>query len=131
MVSITLAGNVNIGLGRGSYFMSQPIYRKQFIRKLGIDPYRGTLNLTLTKANLAKLNRIRKSRGITIKGFKKGKKTFGDVVCYMADACDVKCALVIPKRSTHVGVAELISQKKLREVFDLKDGDVLHFNVKI
>lgn len=46
--SITLEGTVFTGLGEGAYYISKEKYRKQFIEKLGFDPYPGTLNLRLT-----------------------------------------------------------------------------------
>lgn len=43
-----LQGIVVTGQGQGRYFTILPWARAQFIDKLGIDPYPGTLNLRLT-----------------------------------------------------------------------------------
>jgi riboflavin kinase, archaea type len=46
--SITLEGTLFTGFGEGAYYVTKEGYRKQFIEKLGFDPYPGTLNLKLT-----------------------------------------------------------------------------------
>ena len=43
-----LQGIVVTGQGQGRYFTTLPWARAQFLAKLGIDPYPGTLNLRLT-----------------------------------------------------------------------------------
>ena len=46
--SIMLEGTLFTGLGEGAYYVTRDDYRKQFIEKLGFDPYPGTLNIKLT-----------------------------------------------------------------------------------
>ena len=46
--SVTLEGVLFTGLGEGAYYVTRDKYRKQFMEKLGFDPYPGTLNLKLT-----------------------------------------------------------------------------------
>ena len=41
--SITLEGVLFSGLGEGAYYVTKEGYRKQFMEKLGFDPYPGTL----------------------------------------------------------------------------------------
>jgi HAD superfamily hydrolase (TIGR01509 family) len=50
MANLTLSGQVVTGLGQGAGFTQLDWVRKQFIEKLGIDPYPGTLNLRLSQA---------------------------------------------------------------------------------
>lgn len=128
-MAITILGRVKSGLGRGKYFMGQKEYRKQFIKKLGIDPYFGTLNLSLSEAYARKLEKL-KSKRIIVKGFKRGKRKFGSVVCYNAEISGIKCALVQPKLSKHINTAELISEKKLRSALKLKDGNAVRVMLK-
>lgn len=128
--SIELNGKVKTGLGEGRYYMRQIGYKKQFIKKLGINPYHGTLNLNLSKKNVRTLMAVKRRKGILIKGFKKGKKTFGDVLCYRAQVSGIKCGLVMPKLSKHFGVAEVISSVKLRTALKLKDGDSVKVSVR-
>jgi riboflavin kinase len=44
--SVTLEGTVFTGLGEGAYYISKEFYKKQFIEKLGFDPYPGTSTLS-------------------------------------------------------------------------------------
>jgi len=126
----SISGRVKIGLGRGAYFMGQKEYKAQFIKKLGIDPYHGTLNVKLSPANVLLLGKIRKRKGILVKGFRRDGKSFGDVLCYHADMSGIKCALVMPKKSTHTQVAEIISSQMLRAKLKLRDGSRVTVSVK-
>lgn len=128
---IELVGRVKTGLGEGRYYMRQPEYKKQFVSRIGINPYHGTLNLSLSKKNTGVLMSIKRRRGMLIKGFKKGRKTFGDVLCYRAEVSGVKCGLVLPKLSKHFAVAEIISSGMLRKTMKLKDGDRVKVYVKV
>ncbi|MDE1768472.1 MAG: CTP-dependent riboflavin kinase [Candidatus Micrarchaeota archaeon] len=119
--SITILGTVKQGKGEGRYYMSQKEYREQFIEKLGIDPYPGTLNLTLSESDAIMLEKIRE-RSIIVNGFKKDAKKFGDVICYKGEVSGIRCALIQPKLSTHINTAELIAKQMLREELGLKDG---------
>jgi CTP-dependent riboflavin kinase len=54
MARLILAGQVVTGRGQGATFTQLDWAREQFITKLGIDPFPGTLNLHLnTAANLS------------------------------------------------------------------------------
>src|SRR5439155_26242450 len=48
---LVITGSVFDGLSEVSYYMSLNSYRKQFISKLGFDPFPGTLNLMVSKEN--------------------------------------------------------------------------------
>jgi len=45
---LTVEGVVFTGLGEGAYYVSREGYRRQFVEKLGFDPYPGTLNIKRT-----------------------------------------------------------------------------------
>lgn len=128
---IVLIGKIASGTGQGRHYMSLPGYRKQFIEKLGIDPFYGTLNIELNDANVKKLERIEQSRPVLVEGFEEGGQTYGDVLCYMAELQGIRCALVIPKRSMHKNMAEIISSNELRVSLGLKDGAKVKVSVKI
>src|SRR3989304_6826801 len=81
--SITLEGTVFTGLGEGAYYITKEHYRKQFIEKLGFDPYPGTLNVKLTSDYDVKTRtELEAYPAIEIKGFQNGERTFGTVKCY-------------------------------------------------
>jgi len=123
--SITLEGTVFTGLGEGAYYISKDRYRKQFIEKLGFDPFPGTLNLKLTTDYDSKArSELETYPAIEIEGFKNEDRTFGRVKCYPAIIDNkVKGALILALRSHYdVSVLEVISPLFLRKQLNLKDG---------
>jgi len=123
--SVTLEGTVFTGLGEGAYYISKEIYRKQFIEKLGFEPYPGTLNLKLTtEYDLKTRTELETYPAVEIEGFKNENRTFGLVKCYPATIDNkVKGALVSALRSHYdVSVVEVIAPVCLRKQLNLKDG---------
>jgi len=123
--SVTLEGVVFTGLGEGAYYISKERYRKQFIEKLGFDPYPGTLNLKLTTDYDVKTrSELEAYPAVEIEGFKNEDRTFGHVKCYpVIIENKVKGALISALRS-HYGasVIEVIAPVFLRNQLKLKDG---------
>jgi len=123
--SITLEGTVFTGLGEGAYYISKEPYRKQFIEKLGFDPYPGTLNLKLTTDyDIKARNELEAYPAVEIGGFKNEDRTFGPVKCYpVIIENKVKGALISALRSHYdASVLEIIAPLQLRKHLDLKDG---------
>ena len=130
--SITLEGTVFTGFGEGAYYISRESYRKQFIEKLGFDPYPGTLNLKLvTDYDLRARNELEAYPGVEIEGFKDEDRTFGSVKCYpVIMENKMKGALILALRS-HYGasVLEIIAPVPLRKHLKLKDGQKVKVEV--
>lgn len=123
--SITLEGTVFTGLGEGAYYISKERYRKQFVEKLGFDPYPGTLNLKLTTDyDLKTRAELEAYPAIEIEGFRNEDRTFGSVKCYPAIIENkVKGALISALRSHYdASVTEVIASVFLRKHLKLKDG---------
>ena len=123
--SITLEGIVFTGLGEGAYYISKERYRKQFIEKLGFEPYPGTLNLKLTTDYDVKTrSELETYPAIEIEGFRNEDRTFGSVKCYPATIENrVKGALILALRSHYdASVIEIIAPVFLRKHLKLKDG---------
>ncbi|MEM3577521.1 MAG: DUF120 domain-containing protein [Candidatus Bathyarchaeia archaeon] len=123
--SITLEGVLFTGLGEGAYYTSIDQYRKQFIEKLGFDPYPGTLNLKLTTDYDIKARaELEAYPAIEIEGFKDENRTYGPVKCYPVIIQNkVKGALVSALRSHYdSSVIEVIAPVSLRKHLNLKDG---------
>lgn len=127
----TVTGEVTTGSGEGRYYLQQNEYRRQFERILGSTPFEGTLNLRVKGREAEKLALLKSMDGILVEGFQSGGRTFGDVKCFLATIRDKKCAVVIPLRSHHREIVEVISRLKLREVFELKDGDLVAINIDL
>jgi riboflavin kinase len=123
--SVTLEGVIFTGLGEGAYYITREPYRKQFIEKLGFDPYPGTLNLKLTTDyDVETYSELDAYPTIEIEGFKSENRTFGSVKCYPAIIENkVKGALICALRSHYnTSVIEVIAPVFLRKHLKLKDG---------
>ena len=127
-----LNGTVFTGLGEGAYYISLNGYRRQFIRKLGFDPYPGTLNLRLISA-LDRMVRdtLEKLPGIRIDGFEDGHRTYGGAKCFIAKLNgSVDGAVLVVERTSHDNsVLEVIAPARLRDKLGLKDGDSVKVSV--
>jgi len=123
--SVTLEGVLFTGLGEGAYYISKEQYRKQFIEKLGFEPYPGTLNLKLTTDyDVNTRSELEAYPAIEIEGFKNENRSYGAVKCYPAIIENkVKGALVLALRSHYdASVIEVIAPFYLRKHLKLKDG---------
>jgi riboflavin kinase len=121
---LSFNGKVVNGLGEGAYYMSRPGYREQFSSKLGFTPFPGTLNLRLGPSHEGVKRELETHPAITIKGFKRGKRTFGEVKCFPAVIDDsVKGAVALIHRTHHDdSVIELIAPTHLRNSLGLREG---------
>ncbi|HZW57805.1 MAG TPA: DUF120 domain-containing protein [Nitrososphaerales archaeon] len=127
-----LHGKVFSGLGEGAYYVSMNGYRRQFISKLGFDPFPGTLNVRLLSAVDRKMRKeLGVAKGIHIEGFDDGKRTYGGAECFKAVVNgEVKAAVLVLERTSHDDtVMELISPLNVRETLDLSEGDRIDVKV--
>jgi len=124
---VVFEGAVFSGMGEGAYYMSQPGYKRQFLAKLGFEPYPGTLNLRVRKEDQEDVRMLEASPFILIEGFTDGTRSFGPAKCYQGKiGNEVEIALILPVRTHYTGdVAELISTEYLRKKLDLRDGDIV------
>jgi riboflavin kinase len=132
--SVTLEGVLFTGLGEGAYYVTRDGYRRQFIEKLGFDPYPGTLNLKLTtEYDMKTQSELEAYPGIEIEGFKDESRTFGSVRCYPAIINNkVKGAVVFALRSHYnSSVLEVIAPAFLRTRLKLKDGNKVKIEILI
>ena len=122
-----IKGSLISGMGKGTYFMSQKIYIDQFQEKLNFKPFVGTLNIKIEASEISNIMNIPAGKFDTILG--QGK--FGDVKFIEAVLNDkVAGAIVFPAKTKHTeDVLEFISDKNLRKLLKLEDGD--HLTVKI
>jgi riboflavin kinase len=126
---LSISGTVTTGLGEGQYYIQQKEYKMQFEEKLWFEPYEGTLNIRLGGSDMFKLNILEDSEGILIKGFESKGRSFGDVMCFPAKMRNVECAVIMPVRSHHTDILEVISKHHLRSTLDLEDGNIVELTV--
>jgi riboflavin kinase len=123
-------GSVASGLGEGRYYLSQPGYLVQFTERLGYTPYPGTLNVKVEPEDFRRVEAAREWRAIRIDGFAAGGRTFGGASCFAARLNGRACHLIVPDRTHHRDVVELISPEYLRETLGLKDDDRVELEVE-
>jgi riboflavin kinase len=128
---VVLEGTLFSGIGEGAWYVSQSGYRRQFLEKLGFDPFPGTLNLRLRREYDDERRLLGTLPHIQIDGFRDGDRTFGPVTCYRAKINDVEDGALISAVRTHYAsdVIELIAPSNLRARLGLKDGDIVKARV--
>ncbi|MFX0169261.1 MAG: DUF120 domain-containing protein [Candidatus Hodarchaeota archaeon] len=132
--SIMLRGRIFTGLGEGAYYVCLEGYRKQFRKKLGFDPYPGTLNIQLlTDSDVNEFQLLKATIGIEIHGFESGGRSFGPVTCYPATVNEQKTAaiLLIERTHHHPNVIEIIAPKNLRQQLGVSDNDIIEVNADL
>ncbi|MHC1624392.1 MAG: DUF120 domain-containing protein [Methermicoccaceae archaeon] len=128
---LVLTGEVVSGLGEGQYYTNLEGYRLQFVEKLGIDPFPGTLNVKLDEKSFPLRGKLDVG-GILIEGFETSDRTFGAARAYIANIGDTQCGVVIPQRSHHgQDIIEIIASCNLRERLELKDGSAVKLELQL
>ena len=129
-----LSGTLFSGLGEGAYYISLPGYKKQFISKLGFEPYPGTLNLKISDVfHKQFFDKLSNNDGILIEGFTDKKRTYGTVTCFPCTInSNIQGSIIVIERTHHDRfVIELISRIFLRKKLKLNDGDEVSVKVDI
>jgi len=133
-ISVTIEGTAFSGFGEGAYYVTRTPYRKQFVEKLGFDPYPGTLNLKISSEYDARIrSELETYPGIEIKGFRSKDRTYGSVKCFRATVNNKEKGAVVLALRTHYNssVIEVIAPSYLRERLKLKDEDTVEVKVHI
>ncbi len=120
---MVIRGEVAQGMGEGGYYICQPEYSNQIKELLGFVPFEGTCNVNIIPEDVGKIDVIRKSKGILIKGFVSEGRTFGNVIAYKARIKNLNCAIVVPERSHYRETLEIICQYHIRRTLSLDNGD--------
>lgn len=123
--SLTLEGTVFTGIGEGAYYITRDGYRRQFIEKLGYDPYPGTLNIKLTSDyDMKARTELEAYPAIEIQGFTTKNRTYGAVKCYPAIINNKAKGAILFAMRTHYDAStmEIIAPYFLRQQLKLKDG---------
>ena len=123
-----LEGIVKSGLGEGAYYIK--VYSKKLQEKLGFKPYSGTLNIKTPM-----LGGFGSYATSTIDSFSENDRVFGTArlisVKLSRGSQHEDCYAILPERTHHKNELELISEKNLRSVLKLKDGDIVKIEVSL
>lgn len=133
---VSLSGVVTSGMGEGRHYITLPGYMEQFESRLGYEPFPGTLNVELAEESVRTRTELTALDGVDIDGWEDEERTFGPATCYAAtleregrtyDAVHI----ILPERTHHdEGQIELIAPDRLRDEFDLEDGDELTVHIE-
>ena len=125
---INLRGRVASGLKQSKFFTGIPWVKKQFVDKLGIEPYPGTFNITVIAEDKEKLNSLRKSTGIEIIP-EDMNFCSAHSFAVLIDG-KIKGAAIIPQVSNYPQAQlEVISAENIKQSLSLKDGDSVDIEV--
>jgi riboflavin kinase len=128
---LTIVGRATSGLGEGAFYMRQKGYREQFRKKLGYEPYEGTLNLKMQGPDVVKLRILVDEEGIPIDGFEANGRTFGGAKCFPSNLKGIRCAVIIPIRTHYTDTVEVISKEYLRGRLGIADGDSVTLELEL
>ncbi len=139
---VQFRGKIVTGMGEGAYYMSLEGYKKQFLRKLGYEPFPGTLNVKLEDKHYINSRRdLINHPSIYIEGFKNKDRTFGWVKCYAATILQEvrgnynsdmhlennkakEVHILLLERTHHDNsLIEVIGPQSIKDTYNLKNGD--------
>jgi CTP-dependent riboflavin kinase len=117
------------GLREAGHFTQISWVRKQFISKLSIDPYPGTLNLeVLDPESIRNVKELQDKKGIEITP---EDPSFCSAKCYpVLIGGRLKGAIVFPLVENYPeNKMELISPQNIKDALSLKPGDMLEMEI--
>lgn len=119
---VILRGIVLSGTGEGARYVE--LYRDLLAQALGLNPYPGTLNISLEKCfyELVDMNRL-----ITIQPPRPGLR---EVLVCRGYFVDVPVLVLKPLATKHgCNVVEVVSHVNLRRELGIRDGDVVELTL--
>ena len=132
MASEQLHGQLTTGIGQGKPFTRLDWAREQFMNKLGIDPFLGTINLIVDDSESKKVwSRLKSTPGVRIDNPNDGPHDC-DARCYpVSIEGQVDGAIVLPEVEGYSPLQiEVIAAKGVREVLRIEDGDSLRLQIQ-
>lgn len=132
MSATTMTGRLATGIGQGRHFTSLDWARRQFIERLGIDPFPGTVNVTLDEPRaLATWALLKAQPGVRINNPNDGPHDC-DARCYpVLIGGHIAAAIVLPEVDGYSpAVIEIIAAVGVRDALGITDGDMVTLEVR-
>ena len=126
-----LLGQLTTGIGQGKYFTRLEWARHQFVEKLGIDPFPGTINLIIDNPESMKVwKRLQGTPGVRINHPNEGPQDC-DARCYpVSIERQIDGAIVLPEVAGYPPIqVEIIAAMGVRDALDIDDGDSVSLEV--
>jgi riboflavin kinase len=133
---LTLTGAVTGGMGEGRHYISLPGYKRQFVERLGYEPYPGTLNVELDERSVRLRGELAAVDPVPIDAWEDEGRTYGSASCYVATVegngrTFEPAHVIVPDRTHHdEDQIELIAPEMLRDELGLADGDELTVRIE-
>ena len=125
MTGEVLLGRLVTGIGQGRLFTQLDWARRQFIDKLGIDPYPGTVNIVIDDPDaITQWVRLKRTPGVVIENPGNGPHDC-DGRCYRVKIAErIDGAIVVPEVPDYPPAqVEVVAAVGVREALALEDGD--------
>lgn len=132
MHAARIVGRLSTGIGQGRLFTRLDWARAQFIDRLGIDPFPGTVNVTLEEAGaLAAWERLKAEPGVRIDNPNDGPFDC-DARCYpVLIEGRIEAAIVLPEIEGYSPASiEMIAAVGVREALAIEDGAAVVIKVR-
>jgi CTP-dependent riboflavin kinase len=128
-----IEGKIQTGLGRGSKFMSLPVYSNIFHKYFSNPPFCGTLNLMVDLNKSVIIDGAFESGDIYEELYNDGKRV-GDIIVIRIilhkNGTSLNCVAVRPLKTSHSeGIIEIVSDKYIRGQWDVTDDDKLNIEI--
>jgi CTP-dependent riboflavin kinase len=126
---VKIRGKIVEGLREAGNFTQIPWVRKQFISKLSIDPYPGTLNLEIVDSeSLQTFKELKAKKGIEISP---EDPSFCSAKCYpVLIGGRIKGAILFPMVENYPNnKMELIAPRNIKEALSLRTGNDLEIEI--
>jgi CTP-dependent riboflavin kinase len=127
-----LLGRLTAGIGQGKHFTQLDWARQQFMDKLGIDPFPGTINLIIGDSESMRVwNRLKDTPGVRIDNPNDGPHDC-HARCYpVSIEGQIVGAIVLPEVEGYSPVQiEVIAAKRVRDLLRIEDGDSLRLEIQ-
>ena len=132
MSAETLFGRLATGIGQGEHFTGLDWARAQFIDRLGIDPYPGTVNMIVDDPNSMPVwVRIKRTPGIRIVNPGDGPHDCDARCVPVTVAGRIDGAIVVPEIDNYPSAqVEIIADISVRAALGIEDGDPVQIVLK-
>lgn len=128
----TLIGRLATGIGQGRHFTRLDWARAQFVEKLGIDPYPGTVNVVVDDPDAMPVwVRLKRTPGVRIDNPNDGPHDC-DARCYPVSIEErIDGAIVLPEVDDYPPAqVEIIAAVGVRDALGIEDGDSVRIVLK-
>ncbi len=128
----TIRGRLATGAERGSHFTQLDWARQQFVNKLGIDPFPGTLNVMVDDPESKDVwEKLKTSPGVSINNPNKGPNDCNARCFPISVEGTIDAAIVFPAVADYApNQVEVIAAVGIREALGIGDGDSVSLKIK-